>query len=116
MQTVIPLYIYKLCNTLSICDVGNAQSAAISSTRLVLIKPAKPSSISIKFLFYRATWNGVGFFKNYANNLKSVYNSGERDIDKLICADLTFRYNKKASSFKPGVSKMAYMIDYKKPQ
>ena len=70
----------------------------------------------LKFLFYRATWNGVGFFKNYANNLKSVYNSGERDIDKLICADLTFRYNNKASSFKPGVSKMAYMIDYKKPQ
>jgi len=70
----------------------------------------------LKFLFYRATWNGVGFFQKYANNLKSVYDSGVTDIDKLICADLTFRYNKKSASFKPGVSKMAYMIDYKKPQ
>jgi hypothetical protein len=69
----------------------------------------------LKFLFYRATWNGVGFFQKYANNLKAVYDKGEKDIDKLICADLTFRYNKKASAFKPGVSKMAYMIDYKKP-
>ena len=69
----------------------------------------------LKFLFYRATWNGVGFFQKYANNLKAVYDKGERDIDKLICADLTFRYNKKSSAFKPGVSKMAYMIDYKKP-
>jgi hypothetical protein len=69
----------------------------------------------LKFLFYRATWNGVGFFKKYANNLKAVYDSGVTDIDKLICADLTFRYNKKSSAFKPGVSKMAYMIDYKKP-
>jgi hypothetical protein len=69
----------------------------------------------LKFLFYRAAWNGVDFFKNYANNLKAVYDKGERDIDKLICADLTFRYNKKSSNFKPGVSKMAYMIDYKKP-
>jgi hypothetical protein len=69
----------------------------------------------LKFLFYRATWNGVGFFKKYANNLKAVYDSGVTDIDKLICADLTFRYNKKSAAFKPGVSKMAYMIDYKKP-
>ena len=70
----------------------------------------------LKFLFYRATWNGVGFFKKYANNLKLVYDKGERNIDKLICADLTYRYNKKSAAFKPGVSKMAYMIDYNKPQ
>jgi hypothetical protein len=69
----------------------------------------------LKFLFYRATWNGVSYFQKYADNLKAVYDKGERDIDKLICADLTFRYNKKSSNFKPGVSKMAYMIDYKKP-
>ena len=70
----------------------------------------------LKFMFYRATWNGSGFFKKYANNLKAVYNKGERDVEKLICADLTYRYNNKSSAFKPGVSKMAYMIDYNPPQ
>jgi hypothetical protein len=69
----------------------------------------------LKFMYYRATWNGSGFFQKYASNLKAVYDSGVTDIDKLICADLTFRYNKKSAAFKPGVSKMAYMIDYKKP-
>ena len=28
--------------------------------------------------------NGVAFFQNYANNLKSVYDSGVTDINKLI--------------------------------
>jgi hypothetical protein len=69
----------------------------------------------LKFMYYRATWNGVGFFQKYANNLKSVYDSGVRDVEKLICADLTYRYNKKSAAFKPGVSKMSYMMDYKKP-
>jgi hypothetical protein len=64
------------------------------------------------FMWYRATWNGSGFFQKYATNIKKVYNNGETNIEKLICADLTFRYNTKASSFKPGVSKMAYMMDY----
>jgi hypothetical protein len=69
----------------------------------------------LKFMYYRATWNGVGFFQNYANNLKLVYDSGVTDINKLICADLTYRYNTKSSDFKPGVSKMSFMMDYEKP-
>jgi hypothetical protein len=69
----------------------------------------------LKFMYYRATWNGVGFFQKYANNLKAKYDSGIRDINKLICADLTYRYNTKAKAFKPGVSKLDYMIDYQKP-
>jgi hypothetical protein len=69
----------------------------------------------LKFMYYRATWNGVGYFQKYANNLKKVYDSGVTDIEKLICADLTYRYNTKSAQFKPGVSKMSFMIDYKKP-
>lgn len=69
----------------------------------------------LKFMYYRATWNGVGFFQKYANNLKKVYDGGVTDIEKLICADLTYRYNTKAAQFKPGVSKMSFMMDYEKP-
>jgi hypothetical protein len=69
----------------------------------------------LKFMYYRATWNGSGFFQKYSSNLKALYDKGERNIDKLICADLTFRYNTKASAFKPGVSKMSFMMDYQKP-
>ena len=66
----------------------------------------------LKFMYYRATWNGSGFFQKYANNLKKVYDGGEKNVDKLICADLTYRYNTKSAAFKPGVSKMSYMMDY----
>jgi hypothetical protein len=69
----------------------------------------------LKFMYYRATWNGSGFFQKYASNLKAVYDKGEKNIDNLICADLTFRYNTKAPAFKPGVSKISFMMDYKKP-
>lgn len=69
----------------------------------------------LKFMYYRATWNGSGFFAKYAKNLKETYDKGERDLNKLICADLTYRYNTKSSSFKPGVSKMSFMMDYQKP-
>jgi hypothetical protein len=69
----------------------------------------------LKFMYYRATWNGVGYFQKYANNLKTKYDSGIKDINRLICADLTYRYNTKADAFKPGVSKLSYMIDYEKP-
>lgn len=69
----------------------------------------------LKFMYYRATWNGSSFFQKYASNLKAVYDKGEKNIDNLICADLTFRYNTKAPAFKPGVSKISFMMDYKKP-
>jgi len=64
------------------------------------------------FMWYRATWNGSGFFAKYARNIKSVYDSGERNIEKLICADLSYRYITKKTPFKPGVSKMSYMMDF----
>ena len=44
-------------------------------------------------MWYRATWNGPGHAQNYANNLKRVWNDGERNIEKLMCADLAYRYN-----------------------
>jgi len=69
----------------------------------------------LKFMYYRATWNGRGFFQKYANNLKDKYDSGIKDINKLICADLTYRYNTKKGNFKKGVSKLDYMMDYEKP-
>ena len=69
----------------------------------------------LKFMYYRATWNGSSFFQKFANNLKATYDKGITDINKLICADLTYRYNTFSSAFKPGVSKMSFMIDYEKP-
>jgi hypothetical protein len=69
----------------------------------------------LKFMYYRATWNGVGFFQKYAKKLKEKYDSGVKDINKLICADLTYRYNTKKGNFKKGVSKLDYMMDYEKP-
>jgi hypothetical protein len=66
-------------------------------------------------MYYRATWNGVGFFQKYAKKLKEKYDSGVKDINKLICADLTYRYNTKKGNFKKGVSKLDYMMDYEKP-
>ena len=44
------------------------------------------------FLYYRASFNGVGFFKAYANNLINVYNGGERNVEKLMEAELDFRW------------------------
>jgi len=64
------------------------------------------------FMFYRATWNGSGFFAKYASNIKRVYDSGERNVDKLIEADLDYRYKTKKGEFKQGVIDMKYMIDY----
>ena len=55
------------------------------------------------FMFYRAVWNGPGFFKDYANNVKAKYDSGMTRVEDLICADLWYRYEKKTQYFKKGV-------------
>jgi hypothetical protein len=51
------------------------------------------SDVRTRYMWYRARYNGPLFFQNYAKNLIKVWNSGERNLDKLICADLTYRYN-----------------------
>ena len=67
------------------------------------------------FLYYRAWWNGSGFFQNFARNLKKKYNSGITNIDDLICADLTYRYNYSSEEkWKKGISKMKDLIDFNK--
>ena len=67
------------------------------------------------FMYYRAWWNGPGWFQKFARNLKKVYDSGVTDLDKLICADLTYRYNAYSANFwKDGISKMKDLIDFNK--
>lgn len=44
------------------------------------------------FLYYRASFNGVGFFKTYASNLKKVWDGGERNVEKLMTAELDYRW------------------------
>jgi hypothetical protein len=66
-------------------------------------------------MYYRAWWNGPGWFQKFARNLKKVYDSGVTDLDKLICADLTYRYNAYSANFwKDGISKMKDLIDFNK--
>ena len=55
------------------------------------------------FMFYRAVWNGIGYFKKYAENVIAKYDSGITRVEDLICEDLTFRYETKTESFKKGV-------------
>jgi hypothetical protein len=65
------------------------------------------------FLYFRAWWNGPQFFKNFSKNLKSKYDSGITNVDDLICADLTYRYNYISEDFwKTGISKMKDLIDF----
>lgn len=67
------------------------------------------------FMYYRAWWNGSGFFQAFAKNLKQKYDSGMTDIDDLICADLTRRYNYLTDGYwKKGISKMKDLIDFNK--
>jgi hypothetical protein len=42
-------------------------------------------------MYFRAWWNGPGWFQKFAKNLKKVYDSGTTNVDKLICADLTLQ-------------------------
>lgn len=44
------------------------------------------------FLYYRASFNGPGYFKVFAKNLITVYNSGVTNVDKLIESELDFRW------------------------
>jgi hypothetical protein len=50
------------------------------------------SDARTNFLWLRASYNGINFFEKFANNMINVYNSGVKDIDKLIEADIDFRW------------------------
>ena len=68
------------------------------------------SDVRTRYMWYRARYNGGGYFQNYAHNLKSAWNSGERNLDKLICIDLTYRYNyNKGQTYEPDILKT---VDY----
>jgi hypothetical protein len=47
----------------------------------------------LKFMFMRSLWAGIGRMETDANGFIKIYNSGERDIEKLICRELTRRWN-----------------------
>ena len=65
------------------------------------------------FMYYRAWWNGPGWFQKFARNLKNKYDSGVTNIDQLICADLTFRYNIYSPNYwRDGIIKMKNLIDF----
>jgi hypothetical protein len=65
------------------------------------------------FMYWRARWNGPGFFQDFSKNLKKKYNAGETNIDKLICFDLTYRYNYNSEDkWKQGISKIKDMLDF----
>jgi hypothetical protein len=69
------------------------------------------SDVRTRYMWYRARYNGGGFFQSYATNLKKVWDSGVRDIDRLICADFTYRYNyNKGKTYEPDVKRMADYI------
>jgi len=70
------------------------------------------SDVRTRYMWYRARYNGGGYFQSYATNLKKVWDSGERNIDKLICADFTYRYNyNRGKTYEPDVKRMAdYVI------
>ncbi len=70
------------------------------------------SDVRTRYMWYRARYNGPGYFQAYAKNLKNVWDGGERNIDKLICIDFTFRYNyNKGKTYEPDVKRMAdYVI------
>jgi len=65
------------------------------------------------FMYYRAWWNGPGWFQKFARNLKAKYDSGITNVDKLICADLAFRYNAYSPNYwRDGIIKMKNLIDF----
>ena len=70
------------------------------------------SDVRTVYMWYRARYNGSGFFQAYAINLQKVWDGGERNIDKLICADFGYRYEyNKGKTYEPDIEKMAdYVI------
>jgi hypothetical protein len=70
------------------------------------------SDVRTRYMWYRARYNGPLYFESYAINLKKIWDGGERNIDKLICADFTYRYNyNKGKTYEPDVKRMAdYVI------
>ena len=45
------------------------------------------------FWYYRLLWNGSGILANAANNLKSIWNAGERDLEFLLTANMLYLHN-----------------------
>lgn len=63
-----------------------------------------------KFCWFRATWNGPGWFQKYAKNIKKVYDGGTKDIEDLIIADLNHRASYGNSLITHDVKKMAQLL------
>jgi hypothetical protein len=69
----------------------------------------------LRFLFFRSSWNGSGYFQKHANAFKESYNKGERNVDKLICSNLVFRYNDFHGYWKKDPKDLAALLDFKVP-
>ena len=68
------------------------------------------SDVRTRYMWFRARYNGGQYFQDYATNLKKVWDSGERNLDKLICADSTYRYNyNKGRTYEPDIKRT---VDY----
>jgi len=64
----------------------------------------------LQFMYFRATWNGAGWYQKYANNLKKVFAKVGNDPDKLIISDLNFRHSFSSSLIKHDAAVIARLI------
>jgi hypothetical protein len=73
------------------------------------------SDVRTRYMWYRARYNGPKWFNAYAKNLKSLWNSGVKDLETIICKDMAYRYNyNKGKTYEPDVRRMAdYVIPYR---
>lgn len=67
----------------------------------------------LQFMYFRATWNGPGWYQKYAKNLKKVFATVGKDIDKLIISDLNFRHSFSSSLIKHDAKIIARLIGAK---
>jgi hypothetical protein len=77
------------------------------------------SDTRFKFLYFRATWNGPGWFQWYASGkgkikgLKWAYDNETKNVDELIIWDLNNRLKFENSLITHDVSKMATLLGLK---
>jgi hypothetical protein len=71
--------------------IGNLKSLSERNFKGHPLRDLIFSDTRLKFCWLRSTWNGSGWFSKFATNLKKVYDSGVKDVDSLIIADLNHR-------------------------
>ncbi len=71
--------------------IGNLKSLSEKNFKGHPLRDLIFSDARLKFCWLRSTWNGSGWFSRFSTNLKKVYDSGVKDVDSLIIADLNHR-------------------------